>query len=116
MQDIVLEPFGGEVLGLDVGWTSSLTALTAGGCLLAFAWSARLCARGLDTCRLAALGALLGLPAFACVIFSAPLDSSELFRMGSGLIGFAGGLFSVGMLITAMEIPEKELTGMVLGA
>jgi BCD family chlorophyll transporter-like MFS transporter len=72
--------------------------------------------KGLDACRLAAMGALLGLPAFACVIFSAPLDSSELFRLGSGLIGFAGGLFSVGMLITAMEIPEKELTGMVLGA
>jgi BCD family chlorophyll transporter-like MFS transporter len=59
---------------------------------------------------------LLGLPAFACVIFSAPLDSSELFQLGSALIGFSGGLFSVGMLITAMEIPEKELTGMVLGA
>jgi BCD family chlorophyll transporter-like MFS transporter len=116
MQDIVLEPYGGEVLGLDVSLTSSLTALTAGGCLLAFAWSARLCARGLDTCRLAALGALLGLPAFACVIFSAPLESAWLFRFGAALIGFAGGLFSVGMLLNAMQMPERELTGMVLGA
>ena len=116
MQDVLLEPFGGEVLLLDVGLTSSLTALSAGGSLLAFVLSARLLSAGLDACRLAALGALLGLPAFACVIFSAPLDSSELFRLGSALIGFAGGLFSVGMLITAMEIPEKELTGMVLGA
>ena len=116
MQDVLLEPFGGEVLLLDVGLTSSLTALSAGGSLLAFLLSARLLSRGLDACRLAAMGALLGLPAFACVIFSAPLDSSELFQLGSALIGFSGGLFSVGMLITAMEIPEKELTGMVLGA
>ncbi len=116
MQDIVLEPFGGEVLGLDVSLTSSLTALTAGGCLLAFLWSARLSARGLDTCRLAALGALLGLPAFACVIFSAPLESAWMFRIGAALIGFAGGLFSVGMLLNAMEMPDSELTGMVLGA
>ena len=57
MQDIILEPYGGQVLGLDVSWTSSLTALTAGGCLLAFLISARLSARGLDTCRLAGLGA-----------------------------------------------------------
>ncbi len=116
MQDIVLEPFGGEVLGLDVGWTSSLTALTAGGCLLAFLWSAHLSARGLDTCRLAAIGALLGLPAFACVIFSAPLESAWMFRLGAALIGLASGLFSVGMLLNAMEMPDKEMTGLVLGA
>ena len=116
MQDVLLEPFGGEVLMLDVGVTSSLTALSAGGALVAFLMSARALAKGLDACRLAALGALLGLPAFACVIFSAPLESGALFRLGSGLIGFAGGLFSVGMLITAMEMPEKDLTGMVLGA
>ncbi len=116
MQDIVLEPFGGEVLGLGVGLTSSLTALTAGGSLLAFIVSARWVSRGLDTCRLAALGALLGLPAFACVIFSAPLESANLFRFGAALIGFAGGFFSVGMLLTAMNLPERELTGLVLGA
>lgn len=116
MQDIVLEPFGGEVLGLDVGLTSTLTALSAGGSLLAFMVSARWLSRGLDAPRLAALGVLLGLPAFACVIFSAPLDSPLLFRAGAALIGFSGGLFSVGMLLTAMELPERELTGLVLGA
>jgi len=104
------------VLGLDVGLTSALTALSAGGSLLAFALSARCTARGLDAPRLAALGALLGLPAFACVIFSAPLESALLFRVGAALIGFAGGLFSVGMLLAAMELPERELTGLVLGA
>jgi BCD family chlorophyll transporter-like MFS transporter len=116
MQDVVLEPFGGQVLGMDVGLTSSLTAMSAGGALLAFALSARILASGMDTIRLAAGGALLGLPAFACVIFSAPLDSPLLFQVGAAFIGFSGGLFSVGMLLTAMEFPERELTGMVLGA
>jgi MFS transporter, BCD family, chlorophyll transporter len=70
----------------------------------------------MDTIRLAAHGALLGLPAFACVIFSAPLAAPWLFQLGAALIGFSGGLFSVGMLLTAMDLPERELTGLVLGA
>ena len=78
MQDIILEPYGGQVLGLNVSLTSSLTAMSAGGALLAFVLSARFMARGLDTIRLAAIGALLGLPAFACVIFSAPLNSAPI--------------------------------------
>ncbi len=116
MQDVVLEPFGGQVLGMDVGLTSSLTAMSAGGALLAFVLSSRILSGGVDTIRLAARGALLGLPAFACVIFSAPLQAPWLFQLGAALIGFSGGLFSVGMLLTAMELPERELTGLVLGA
>jgi BCD family chlorophyll transporter-like MFS transporter len=38
MQDIVLEPYGAEILGLDVGNTSYLTALGAIGSLVAFGW------------------------------------------------------------------------------
>ena len=116
MQDIVLEPYGAQVLGLDVSLTSALTAMTSAGALLAFALSARFLSRGMDACRLAAIGALIGLPAFACVIFSAPLQSAVLFQAGATLIGFGGGLFSVGMLLTAMAMTEKGQAGMVLGA
>ena len=116
MQDIILEPFGAEVLGLDVSMTSSLTALSAGGSLLAFFLASQLLTRGFDACRVASAGVVLGLPAFAFVIFSAPLDSIMLFRAGTLLIGFAGGLFSVGMLVTAMSFKTEHFAGMVLGA
>jgi BCD family chlorophyll transporter-like MFS transporter len=116
MQDIILEPYGAEVLGLDVSMTSSLTALSAGGALLAFYLSSVLLNRGLDACRLASAGVVLGLPAFAFVIFSAPLSSALLFRSGTALIGFSSGLFSVGMLVMAMSFSEEKLAGLVLGA
>ncbi len=116
MQDIVLEPYGAEILGLGVGATSSLTALGAGGSLLAFALSSRWLASGWHACRLASLGVLLGLPAFAMVIFAAPLGSIPLFRSGVFLIGFGSGLFSVGMLVTAMSFSNSRLSGLVLGA
>ena len=116
MQDIILEPFGGEVLHLDVSFTSSLTALSAAGALIAFAFAAKLMGKGLDACRVSAIGLLMGLPGFACVLLASPLDLVWLFRLGTACIGFGGGMFSVGMLIIAMEMPQKAMIGMVLGA
>lgn len=115
MQDIVLEPYAAEILKLDVGMTSALTALSAGGALLAFMLSSRWLSGGLHACRLASLGVVLGLPAFAMVIFSGPLEAAWLFRLGVGLIGFSGGLFSVGMLVTAMGMGDARLGGLVVG-
>lgn len=116
MQDVVLEPYGGEILHLSVGATSALTALLAGGSLAAFALAARWLARGSDPYRVAALGALLGLPAFAAVVFAAPLEAPWLFRAGTTLIGFGGGLFAVGTLTAAMSLEQPEHVGLALGA
>lgn len=115
MQDIVLEPYGGAVLGLAVGDTSLLTALLAAGALGGFALAARRLQRGADAQRLAATGLLAGLLAFAAVIFAAPLQSGALFRGGAVLIGFGGGLFSVSMLVAAMALAETH-RGLALGA
>jgi BCD family chlorophyll transporter-like MFS transporter len=120
MQDIVLEPYAAEILKLDVGMTSALTALSSGGALLAFLLSARWLTGGLHACRLASLGVLLGLPAFAMVIFSGPLEAAWLFRIGVCLIGFSGGLFSVGMLVNAMSMGQDDgqlgdLGGLLIG-
>jgi BCD family chlorophyll transporter-like MFS transporter len=116
MQDVVLEPYGGEILHLGVGATSALTAVMAFGALLAFTLAARWLARGGDPYRVAAVGAVLGLPAFAAVIFSAPLDAPWLFRCGTALIGFGGGLFAVGTLTAAMSLERPEHVGLALGA
>ena len=104
------------VLHLGVGATSLLTALTACGSLLAFALAATLLSRGTDAVRLAALGAVAGLPAFAMVIFSGPLEAPNLFRAGAFLIGVGGGLFSVGTLTMAMGLQQGEDAGLALGA
>jgi len=116
MQDISLEPYGAEVLGLSVGHTTLLTGLMAGGAIAACALAARLLARQTDPRRVAALGLVAGLAAFSCVVFAEPLQSAALFRAGVVLIGLGGGLFSVGTLSAAMELDSGGLHGMVLGA
>lgn len=116
MQDIVLEPYAGEVLGLGVGSTSLLTAFSSAGALLAFAMAARWLNQGISAFRLASLGALLGVVAFVGVIFSAPLQAQTLFKISVALIGFSGGLFSVSMLVSAMSFADPQFNGLVLGA
>jgi BCD family chlorophyll transporter-like MFS transporter len=116
MQDILLEPYGGEILGLSVSATTGLTALFAAGMLIAFALASRMLSRGADPARMAGFGALAGIFAFAAVILSAPFDSALLFRFGTLLIGFGGGLFSVGTLTFAMALSRGGDSGIALGA
>jgi len=116
MQDVLLEPYGGQVLRLTVAETTALTALLAAGTLAGYGLAARRLTRGADPYRLAALGALAGLGAFSAVIFAAPLDSPTLFRAGAVLIGFGGGLFSVGTLTAAMALAKDGQSGLALGA
>jgi MFS transporter, BCD family, chlorophyll transporter len=119
MQDIVLEPYGGEILGLSVAATSALTALLAGGALVGFLIAGRSLARGADPLRLAATGVLIGLPAFSFVIFAAPMAAPWLFRLGALGIGLGGGLFAVGTLSAAMRLEDPNeggFVGLALGA
>jgi MFS transporter, BCD family, chlorophyll transporter len=116
MQDILLEPYGGEVLHLSVGATTALTAMVASGTLVAFAVASRVLQRGMDPYRLAGWGALAGVVAFSAVIFSAPFESPLLFRIGTTIIGFGGGLFAVGMMTGAMALAEASYSGLALGA
>jgi MFS transporter, BCD family, chlorophyll transporter len=116
MQDILLEPYGGQILHLSVGATTALTALLALGSLTGFALAGRALGRGSDPHRLAAMGALAGLLAFTAVLFAAPLESAGLFRVGTVLIGFGGGLFAVGTLTAAMALADSGQSGLALGA
>ena len=116
MQDIILEPYGGEILHLSVGATSALTAMLAGGGLIGFLLAGRQLARGMDPLLIAAFGVMFGLPSFSAIIFSAPLEAGWLFRVGAMGIGFGGGLFAVGTLFAAMRMEGGGFVGLALGA
>jgi MFS transporter, BCD family, chlorophyll transporter len=116
MQDVILEPYGAEVLGMSVAQTTMLSALTASGGILAFVLALRVTRRGFDAYRLAAIGMVTGLVAFAAVIMAGPLQSALLFQIGAVLIGFGGGLFAVGTLTAAMALGKIAGAGLALGA
>ncbi|MFN7553126.1 MAG: PucC family protein [Pseudomonadota bacterium] len=116
MADILLEPYGGQILGLPVAATTQLTALLAFGGLLGFALASRVLARGADPFRVTRAGALLGLPAFAAVILAAPAGWPALFLTGNFLVGFGAALFGHGTLTATMNLAPREQAGLALGA
>ena len=116
MQDVMLEPYGGQVLGLAVSRTTLLTAAMAAGGLIGFSLASYVLSRGFDAFRMASLGAMLGVPAFVLVILAAPLLSPVLFGLGTFLIGFGAGLFGHGTLTATMNHAPPDQRGLALGA
>lgn len=116
MQDILLEPYGGQILHLPVAATTALTAVLAIGGGIGLLTAARWLNRGGDPFRVAAAGAVVGIAAFSAVVFAAPLGSGGLFACGVALIGLGGGLFAHGTLTASMAGAAPEQTGLALGA
>ncbi|HUN91600.1 MAG TPA: PucC family protein [Burkholderiaceae bacterium] len=116
MEDVLLEPYGGQVLHLTVGTTTKLTATLALGGLVGFGLASRILSRGADPFRMASAGALVGVAAFLMVIGAAPFDSPPLFAAGTLLIGFGAGLFGHGTLTATMNLAPAEQRGLALGA
>ena len=116
MQDALLEPYGGEILGLSVGATTALTGAWAAGALSGFAVSGRVLSHGGDPLRLAGNGLVVGVAAFLMILFAAPFHLPVLLFGGALTIGLGLGLFSVGTLIEAMGLARSEGAGLVLGA
>jgi len=116
MEDVLLEPYGGQILHLTVGDTTKLTATLALGGLFGFGLASRVLSRGADPFRMACYGALAGIPAFMGVMLAAPLASPVLFGIGTFLIGFGAGLFGHGTLTATMNLAPVNQTGLALGA
>jgi len=116
MADVLLEPFGGQVLSMTVAATTKLTALLAFGGLVGFAWASRQVSRGADPYQISQHGAIVGLPAFALVIAAAPLGMTSVFLAGNFLVGFGGALFAHGTLTATMHRAPQDQAGLAIGA
>jgi BCD family chlorophyll transporter-like MFS transporter len=116
MADVLLEPYGGEALGLSVASTTKLTALLAGGTLLGFGIASRTLGNGGAPSSTSLTGALIGIPGFAAIIFSAYGGGTTAFLAGTLMIGLGAGLFGHSTLTATMRAAPKEKVGLALGA
>jgi MFS transporter, BCD family, chlorophyll transporter len=116
MEDILLEPYGGDILNLSVSQTTSLTAALAAGGLFGFAWASHVLSKGADPFKMSSIGALIGIPAFLAVIISGNIGEPILFALGTFFIGFGAGLFGHGTLTATMNLAPEGQSGLALGA
>ncbi len=116
MEDVLLEPYGGEILNLSVSATTMLTATLALGGLMGFAWASRILSRGEDAYRMSSWGAWVGVPAFVALIAAAPLASPSMFALGVFLVGLGGGIFAHGTLTATMQLAPPAQIGLAMGA
>lgn len=114
--DVLLEPYGGQVLGLSVAETTRLTALLAGGTLIGFGLASRMLGAGGDPARLALIGAAIGVPGFMAIIGSSSFAGAPLFIAGTLATGLGAGLFSHATLTSAIRNAAPDQIGLSLGA
>ena len=118
MQDVLLEPYGGQILGLSVSETTNLTGLWALGALLGLALAANNSKKTVSSVSNAMIALLIGIVGFSAIIFSSPMQFPFLYFLGTLFIGFGTGLFSVSLLIIAMALSSKTNlgSGFILGS
>jgi MFS transporter, BCD family, chlorophyll transporter len=116
MADVLLEPFGGQVLQMSVAQTTRLTVVLAFGSLLGFGLASRWLGRGGWPMSVAATGAMVGVPAFLLVLVSAAFLSVPLLIVSTLMAGFGAGLFGHGTLTATMRSAPRDQIGLSLGA
>jgi BCD family chlorophyll transporter-like MFS transporter len=116
MADVLLEPFGGQVLAMSVAETTRLTVVLAFGSLIGFGLASRWLGRGGRPLEVAGAGALVGIPAFVLILISAATLTVPLLICATLLAGFGAGLFGHGTLTATMRAAPRDQIGLALGA
>jgi BCD family chlorophyll transporter-like MFS transporter len=116
MADVLLEPYGGQALGLTVAQTTKLTAVLAAGTLGGFAIASKVLSGPARATMVALWGAGIGVPGFAAIIASSAFVGPSLFVAGTFATGLGAGLFGHATLTATMRAAPREQVGLALGA
>ncbi|MEO1290296.1 MAG: PucC family protein, partial [Chloroflexota bacterium] len=113
--DVLLEPFGGQVLGMSVSGTMQLTALWGITTIVGVGLAVYLLWRKQTPALLMGLGCTVGLLGFMTVSVSSEILSVNAFRLGVSFISIGRGLFVVGSVILVMSLVDVNHAGLFLG-
>ncbi|HMR64880.1 MAG TPA: PucC family protein, partial [Anaerolineae bacterium] len=113
--DVLLEPYGGQVLGMSVSATMQLTALWGVATITGVGLAAFGLWRKFPPVLLIGLGCAVGLFGFGVISYASDIALVGPFQVGVGLISLGRGLFLVGSVILVMSLTDVSHAGLFLG-
>jgi BCD family chlorophyll transporter-like MFS transporter len=116
MHDVILEPFGGEVLGLDPGATTRFNAYMGVGLITSMLLGGMALIPRYGKKWVIGLGCMILVAAFIGLTISAQFQSSSAIEMIIMLLGLGGGFFTVGGVALMMDMTASQHTGLFVGA
>jgi BCD family chlorophyll transporter-like MFS transporter len=116
LQQVVLEPFGGDVFAMSVRETTLFNAFQMVGVLLGMGFAGGYLSKRMGNKPTAGLGLALASLAFLALSAAAFLQQPGLVNPAIFLMGLGMGLFNVGGLAMMMGMSVEGLTGTFMGA
>lgn len=114
-QDVLLEPYGGEVLGMSVSATSRLTSIWGLGFFVTMLGGLPL-VRRLGKKASANVGAVVTAVAFALIVAAGLVQNAPFFMGAIFLLGLGGGLMTVSNLSFMLDMTVPQAAGLYMGA
>lgn len=114
LQQAVLEPYGGEVLGMNVRQTSAFHGMMTAGVLVGMGLGGRPWAQRLGYLKLARYGLYGGIVTFALLAAAAVSASTPPSWIATFGIGLATGLFNVATLALMMSMADAKRTALFM--
>jgi len=116
VQQMVLEPFGGDLFGLSVKETTLFNAYQMVGVLLGMGVTGGWLAKRVGKKAVTGVGAVVSAIAFALLALASVGGYLPLVRPTIFVTGLGMGIFTVGGLALMMDLTVKEQVGLFMGA
>ena len=116
MQDVLLEPFGGEVFGLSAAETTRFNAYMGLGVVTGMLGGGLRLIPSRGKRWVTAFGIVLMIFAFTALAGSALLGFSSALPVVILFLGLGAGFFTVGGVALMMDMTASEYTGLFVGA
>lgn len=114
-QDVFLEPYGGLVLGMDIGETAALTQFWGIGLIVSMLLSGFVLIKWLGYMRVLRIGLVVSIVVFLGVIAAGSMGNVGLFRGLVLVMGLGTGLAGAGMLSIIINFTSNLRAGLLLG-